>query len=351
MKVLLTLDFPPQLGGIQNYLSSIVRHTYTPSDHVVVGASSGTQTGYAATIHVVSSVCGHWYQKCHLIAIARAYARLIKSIGAPIVTECGNMYTAIIPWLFRKPYRVYVYGTELCSLRRTTVRSLLLRHVLSRAERIYALGTYSTSLLQSVGVSCTTEIVPPRIDLDLKRHRVAIAAYAHTHTMKNPLTVLSIGRLVAHKGFDLLFDACADLPPETVGEVIVVGSGPEKSLLLKRIQTLGLQNRAVIKEQLSASELENEFAASDIFVLASRRMQSGTEGFGIVLLEAMSHGVPVVGARSGGIPEVIGDAGLLFDEGNREQLSQCLVRLHADPALRMGFSELGARRLREHYVW
>ena len=84
--------------------------------------------------------------------------------------------------------------------------------------------------------------------------------------------------------------------------------------------------------------------ALDIFVLPSETRRNWREQFGRVAVEAMSCGVPVVGSDSGEIPNVLGDAGLTFCEGDARDLTAQLRRL-CDPSLRAGLAQMGRERV------
>jgi glycosyltransferase involved in cell wall biosynthesis len=101
---------------------------------------------------------------------------------------------------------------------------------------------------------------------------------------------------------------------------------------------------------VSADQMPACLAEADVLVLPSRTTPVWKEQFGRVLVEAMSCGTPVVGSDSGAIPEVIGDAGLIFAEGDAEALAACLRRLAQSPELRRELGERGRRRVAEHYT-
>ena len=88
----------------------------------------------------------------------------------------------------------------------------------------------------------------------------------------------------------------------------------------------------------------------DAFVLPSLTRPNWKEQFGRVLVEAMACETPVIGSRSGEIPGVIGDAGLLFQEGNVQELAACVRRMLDDPALYAQLAVKGRQRVLEHYT-
>jgi glycosyltransferase involved in cell wall biosynthesis len=113
--------------------------------------------------------------------------------------------------------------------------------------------------------------------------------------------VFCVGRLEIFKGHDVLLDAWVDVVrnhPEK--RLVIAGSGSCLENLQQQAATLGIEKSVLFIGHLSAPEVHQWMAAADLFVLPSR-----SEPFGIVLLEAMAHGLPVVASNVGGIPEVV----------------------------------------------
>lgn len=162
-----------------------------------------------------------------------------------------------------------------------------------------------------------------------------------------PFTIGYAGRLVPEKGIDLLLRAAAQLPPDT--QVRLIGRGPERDRLAQLAAELGLAARVTF-ETAPSLEMPARLAALDCLVLASRARPNWKEQFGRVLIEAMACGVPVVGAASGEIPHVIGDAGLIFPEADVAALTAHLRALHADPARRAALGAAGRARVLAHYT-
>jgi glycosyltransferase involved in cell wall biosynthesis len=91
--------------------------------------------------------------------------------------------------------------------------------------------------------------------------------------------------------------------------------------------------------------------ALDVLVLPSRTTPRWKEQFGRVIIEALACATPVIGSDSGAIPEVIGEAGLVFPEGNALALANAINTLHDSPAERRRLGALGRRRVRDHFTW
>lgn len=150
-----------------------------------------------------------------------------------------------------------------------------------------------------------------------------------------------VGRLVPEKGVDVLVRALSHLPEEFA--LCVVGTGADED----RLRALGdavAPGRVRWLGRMTAENVAEHLRAFDALVLPSRSIPTWQEQFGRVLVEAMMCGTPVVGSSSGAIPEVIGDAGLVFPEGDADALVECLRRLREDEALRAELVERGRAR-------
>jgi len=157
-----------------------------------------------------------------------------------------------------------------------------------------------------------------------------------------------IGRLVPEKGVDVLLEAIYQL--RGPWELRILGSGPDEERLVKMAQWLGIAPRVSFDRPIPSTQLPYYYSGLDVLVLPSRAQVNWKEQFGRVLIEAMACQVVVVGARSGAIPEVIGDAGLTFKEGDPFDLRAQLQKLLDDEALREDLALRGRQHVLEHYT-
>ncbi len=156
------------------------------------------------------------------------------------------------------------------------------------------------------------------------------------------------GRLVYGKGVDLLIEAVAVLPG--MWRLVVAGSGPERARLEQLARELGVVDRVFFDGQIPSTQMPAYYDQLDVLVLPSRTQPNWKEQFGRVLVEAMACGVPVVGSDSGEIPNVIGEAGLVFPENNAQILRNHLLHLQKQPELRRELSQRGRQRVLERYT-
>lgn len=153
-------------------------------------------------------------------------------------------------------------------------------------------------------------------------------------------TALFVARLDRKKGADLLIDALPDAPG---WRARLFGDGPERAALEKQIATRHLGKRVTLAGAVAHRDVPALFADADALVLPSRTVPGWAEQFGHVLAWAMAAGVPIAASRCGAIPEVVGDAGLLFAENDAAALSAALVAL-TDRSLAAKLSAAGRAR-------
>jgi glycosyltransferase involved in cell wall biosynthesis len=157
-----------------------------------------------------------------------------------------------------------------------------------------------------------------------------------------------VGRLVEAKGVDLLLQALAGL--QGVWRAYILGSGPEGRALKEQARRLGLADRVSFDDWIPSAQIAAYYRQLDVLVVPSRTRPNWKEQFGRVLVEAMACGVPVVGSDSGEIPNVIGDAGLVFPEGREDTLRGHLNQLLSDPNLRAELARRGRERVLACYT-
>lgn len=161
-------------------------------------------------------------------------------------------------------------------------------------------------------------------------------------------TIAYVGRLVPEKGVDVLLEALAELPG--VWRLRVVGQGPEEERLKAQVRLLGLSHRVSFEGWLPSVRMPAFYRELDALVLPSRSRPNWVEQFGRVLIEAMACAVPVIGSDCGEIPHVIGNAGLVFPEGDPAALRATLTRLTRDVDLWSDLARRGRERVLKHFT-
>ncbi|MEP7358268.1 MAG: glycosyltransferase, partial [Anaerolineales bacterium] len=218
------------------------------------------------------------------------------------------------------------------------------RQVLRMADGAIAGSQEAQAVWRAKGFTGPIAVIPQfGVDVDIFR---PVARPAGPEAGR-PFVAGYAGRLVREKGVDILLRAAAQLPAQV--HLRLIGGGPAQAALQQQAAALGLAGRVAWRPLVPSEQMPAELAALDFLVLPSRTRPNWKEQFGRVLIEAMACGVPVIGAASGEIPNVIGEAGLLFPEEDAATLAERLRQLWQQPELAARLSTLGQARARALY--
>jgi len=173
---------------------------------------------------------------------------------------------------------------------------------------------------------------------------------------ENDFVVLFVGRLVREKGVYELVEAARRIAKSrdyrAEGRAIrfvFVGEGPEWMGLRKEVKRLGLEELVSLRPGEPFERMPEILRSSDVLVLPSLPTSGWEEQFGMVLVEAMASGVPIIASRTGAIPEVVGRAGMIVEPGDSGALSDAILRVFKDRQLRQELVRKGRERARLRY--
>jgi glycosyltransferase involved in cell wall biosynthesis len=220
---------------------------------------------------------------------------------------------------------------------RLTIESFLEGIHVRRVDRILASSAYSAACIaESYRVPADRiAVVPEPIELD--RWRQALNAVPELP--REGRAILCVAHLYPRKDVATLLAAMPRLSHEAV--LRVVGTGPELARLRRQAQKLRLGRRVEFLGHVPFDRLAGEYRRADVFCLPSRQ-----EAFGIVFLEAMAAGLPIVAARAGAVPEVVPDGvcGILVPVASPDELGRALDRLLSSAEERRRMGEAGRQR-------
>lgn len=207
-----------------------------------------------------------------------------------------------------------------------------LKQVVREASAVVAVSRGLAAAMEANGVPAGLPVIPNVVDTDFfipsspkKQKRIG-------HTF------ITVANLNANKGIDLLLrafaESCGSIQTATL---IIVGDGPERESLRLLAASLGLANRVTFTGSLDRQQVRHALQQADTFVLASRK-----ETFGVVLIEALSTGLPVIASRSGGPEDIVTqEVGHLFDPDDQHTLATLLQQA----CERQDFNAANAREL------
>jgi phosphatidylinositol alpha-1,6-mannosyltransferase len=247
-----------------------------------------------------------------------------------------------VPGRWARPYGIVLHGIEIWRPLDSAQR-----RIVEGASLLIANSAYTAARIREANPWMgPVEVCPLALDPALEDVLAAPPACAAQPT------VLVVGRMCAaerYKGHDELIDVWTDVASAVPGaRLVFAGTGDDEARLRRRAVDLGLSDRVRVTGFVSTGELLRHYAEAAVFALPSRN-----EGFGLVYLEAMAHGLPCIGSTLDAAREVIADGatGLLVDPGDRRRLVEALVGLLRDPERRHRMGEEGRRRVARHFSY
>lgn len=227
--------------------------------------------------------------------------------------------------------------------------SLIEKYNLENADIAIAGNEEAKNVLQQKGYNREIVVIPqfgvdPEIFFKMKvsglKNKLGIN--------KDSFVIGFMGRLVEEKGILLLTEAISKLEGNFC--LLLIGDGCLKEKILAESKKNNVENKIFIINQIPSMDVPEYLNLFDCLILPSLTRANWKEQFGRVLIEAMSCKVPVIGSSSGEIPNVIGDAGLIFREGDVDDLVVKIKKIIDEPDLRIKLSKKGRERVLNNYT-
>ncbi|MBI2654824.1 glycosyltransferase family 4 protein [Candidatus Woesearchaeota archaeon] len=245
---------------------------------------------------------------------------------------------------------VTIHGSDLFPLKNPFFKSLQ-RNVLKSCDicTVNSEATKNELIKRFPEYKNKAIIIPMGVDTQLfkKNDKLKISKY------KNNKIILFAGRLNEQKGAEYLIKAMAIVNKRIKNaKLLVIGEGEHKKELQKIAYSLNIDNIEFLGP-INQRGLADYYNTADVFVLPSVTSRIGTESQGLVLLEAMSCGTPVIGTNTGGIPSIVknNQTGILVNERNENELSNAITKIMSDRKLLQKLSTNGIKFVKNNYSW
>ena len=230
--------------------------------------------------------------------------------------------------------------------------SLLENYNLSQTDGLVAGNQDAADILREHGYKGSVTVMPQLgVDEQLFSRHPQPELASQVGIQADEFVVGFVGRFVPEKGILTLIKALAGLQKSS-WKLLLLGRGQLKETIIAEASNAGIKERLIIVESVPHDEVPRYINLMNVLVLPSQTTYQfktltaagWKEQFGHVLIEAMATHVPVIGSDSGEIPHVIGDAGLVFPEGNTEALRQCLLQVIEQSEFSKNLAEKGYKR-------
>ena len=355
-------DFAPQIGGVQNFLANFAA-VLPPQDVVVLTRKSdGWRLFDAAAPYSIIRMPDTSRLPGPIEIVVRALLSLIWFVATlikvrPDMVLCGYAkgnapFGYLAKLLFRIPYAVFTYGTDVMRYRHKGGRAI--RFWLRHADLVATINDDLHDVLEHFTQGQTRIVTIPLGTGVSGTVEGEIAQQAAGVSLEGKQVLLTVCRLTPRKGVDRTIEAMALLQDKHPNLVYVVaGSGDDRARLQKIAADQGVSERVIFAGRVSDEQLLSLYRRADAFILASRIEGDDVEGFGIVFIEAGAFGVPVIGGDSGGVRQAVGHErnGLLVDPNKPQAIADAVNRLLTDTELASKLGAEGKRLAGEVFTW
>lgn len=324
--LLIAGQFPPYRGGVSHYLSGLFRE-YAKSRKlsvITLTPSSEAETGHFNSIERIS---GKLRKVDIILVLFRVLKHVMKNrtcnvFAGSVLPE--GLIALFIKMLFPSVRIIIMtYGSEILRNDRKGY-PYLRKLILAKADIVCTISNYTACLLSRFHIRKLV-LAPPGYEGSFSGHK-----------HQGVFSILTVSALIERKGHMHVIRALDKIRGRMDFRYVIAGSGPMKDAIENEIKKRHMENMVSVRTGLSNEEIEDLYRNSDLFVMPSFRKGYDIEGFGIVYLEAGAHGLPVIAANSGGVPDVVqhGVNGMLVREGDIDLLADAVFTLYKDSSMR-----------------
>jgi phosphatidyl-myo-inositol dimannoside synthase len=364
--VLFSELYPPAVGGS----AVLFENVYSRLTHssVAVLTDARTSPGTNGNQGAVSVYRRHFATRNWGVLGLRPLRDHLRSIRAlrsvpfhsQTLIHCARalpegVSTLIGSFLHRWRYLCWAHGEELTTAALSREFKFLIKRAFSSAAAVFANSHNTQRLLEDLGIqSAQIAVVYPGTDGTRFTPAVNGTWVRQRHAPNGETLLVTVARLQRRKGHDHAIEAVALLRKDCPSvRYLIVGDGEERARLEALTKEYRVQDCVSFTGSVPEADLPAYYAASDVFLHPNRICQADCEGFGIVFLEAQATGKPVVGGRTGGVPETMieGETGLLVSGEDVAETASVLRRLVEDRALRSRMGEAARRHVTGKFSW
>lgn len=349
--LVVTNDFPPTVGGIENYIYSLVRR-WPPEDvFVVTRAVPGSEAFDAAQQFEIQR-----HETETLMPapdLLRSLKGLVKQRSIDAVHFPSSLPLGLMGRSLGRPYALSVHGGEFRLASRLPVARTLLKRVCAGANLILPESSFAARLVtELMGESAVLSTVTCGVDAERYGKEVAPAVEVGA---QGPV-IVCVTRLVPRKGPRTLIRCLPQVHrahPHT--HLLIVGGGPDLKALKKLAEHYRVAGSVTFAGPQPWDRIPSYYSAGDIFALPTRSRFLGTEteGLPLVFVEAAATSLPLIGGDAGGVSDAVreGKTGFLVDGSIPRRSAEAIIRLLDDPELLSCMGAAARRMVEEEFTW
>ncbi len=356
--LMFSLEYPPYKGGIANYYENIV--SYWPENNIYVLANKSKNAASKENIYYQPLISNFIFPKWlpafwHLFKLVKN--KKIKHVIVGHVLPLGTV-TWLLANILGFNYTVILHGMDATQALAKKRKKRLTKKILKQSKWIICANSYTSQIIKKVASpqnDSKIHIVNPGV----KKPSQSITdnqveKMKNKYRLNNKFVLLSIGRLVARKGFQQVIKAFPQISGKTNDLIYAIaGTGSFEEQLKKQVEELNLpmQNKIIFLGDITEEQKWIWLKVCDAFIMPSMNLNGDFEGFGIVYLEANIMGKPVIAGQEGGVADSVNHNinGLIVDPRNLNTITQAVKQLTDNQEFKKNLGKQGEKRAREDF--
>jgi glycosyltransferase involved in cell wall biosynthesis len=362
--LILNYEFPPLGGGAgrgsyniakqlaaQGHSVDVItsRAKGQPAKEVVDGFTIYRVVSWRKGVHD----CGFRGAFTYLLFAIPVFRRLVRERNYDILHYFFSLPTGLLHCLpgahHKIPYIVSLRGSDVpeydvfnkpLMLAHNLVKPVT-RYIWNKAARVVALSSDLRNTAKRTAPEMDIAVIPNGIESELFLPEKTETEVRQSDTIQ----MICVSRLIERKGIQHVLQALTRI--ELPVHLTIVGEGNYQDQLKEQAKALGVNDRVTFYGYCAREELVALYANSDFFILPSM-----AESFGMVFVEAMSCELPVIGARIGGVPDIVAEEnGILVEAANVDEIQQAIETMASDADMRAAMATANRQKVIDHYTW
>lgn len=362
MKTLVvTLDYPPNIGGIASYVRNFLSHV--PPENYVLYAPNDFHAKEFDDVNPWKTYrrepfmpfWPRWLRMFFQIALICRREKIDQLHIHQVLP--GGYVGLLMSKIFKKSYVIFLHGSDVTHGMRNKWKEAMLAMVLRNANKVVVNSSFLERKVKSVvdNLKPFTVVYPCPGEIFLDRYPDdSIRELRDKLALNGKKVVLTVSRMVDGKGYPHIIRVLTEvskLVPNVVW--LFIGDGPKRDTILDLVKKNYLQNVVRFLGAVPYEKLPPYFQVSDLFVLLCHHDQEAEESWGSVFLEAAASELPVVAGRVGGVEEAVDEnnTGVLVDVYQEKSVVNSIVELLKDDALAHKLGKAGRERVEKEFRW
>ncbi len=361
--LLLTKFFPPDKGGIQNYLYNICKNLENNKIFVLTEKEAKNKEDFKIFSYKTKKI--YSYLNLSFLPVLLEASKIIKNNNIENLL-LGHFYvpyalSALILKKFKKiPYTIFTHGLEILETKNSRKTDYILKLCFKNAQNIIVTTDYLKREIinkyPNLNLDKKIIKIPPGVDSDFFKPNLDISNLRKYHNLEDKKIIFTCGRLVKRKNHQLIIKALPEIIEKVPNIIYLIGGvGPEEENLKKQVITLNLENNIKFLGEVKNKDLPLFYNLADIFCMPStyNKEKGDVEGFGLVFIEAQACETPTIGSNTGGIPDAIINNidGYLINPDSSQELAQKVIELLLNNNLAQQFGRAGREKVVREHNW